>query len=95
MYILGQAKHSARRSSVYIDGESFMGTRVDVADSGENPDLNIAWKYLWTAKDTWLARSSNLGATGAIYNLTTDPYEKYGIPLNGAVASRLPTTART
>ena len=37
----------------------------------------------------------NLGATGAIYSLTMDPYEKYDITLNGAVASRLPTTART
>jgi Sulfatase len=90
-YILGQAKHSARRAWVYIDGESFMGARADVAGSPDNPDLNIAWKYLWTAKDTWLGSEQNLGATGAIYNLTMDPFEKYDMLFNGAVASRLAT----
>jgi hypothetical protein len=30
-YILGTARHSARRSWVYVDGESGMGARVDVA----------------------------------------------------------------
>src|SRR5262249_10378417 len=36
-YILGQAKHSARRSWVYIDGESFMGARVDVGGDPKQP----------------------------------------------------------
>jgi arylsulfatase len=89
-YILGQAKHSARRSWVYIDGESFMGARVDIGGDPNNPDLNIAWKYLWTAKDTWLGSEQNLGAIGATYNLTMDPFEKYDMTFNGAVASRLP-----
>src|SRR6516225_2928292 len=89
-YILGQAKHSARRSWVYIDGENFMGARVDIAGDPNNPDLNIAWKYLWTAKDTWLGAEQNLGAIGAAYNLTMDPFEKYDMTFNGAVASRLP-----
>jgi arylsulfatase A-like enzyme len=89
-YILGQAKHSARRSWIYIDGESFMGARVDIAGDPNNPDLNIAWKYLWTAKDTWLGAEQNLGAIGAAYNLTMDPFEKYDMTFNGAVASRLP-----
>jgi len=88
--ILGQAKHSARRSWVYIDGESFMGARVDLGGDPNNPDLNIAWKYLWTAKDTWLGPEQNLGAIGATYNLTMDPFEKYDMTFNGAVASRLP-----
>jgi len=90
-YILGQTKHSARRSWVYIDGESFMGARVDIGGDPNNPDLNIAWKYLWTAKDTWLGAEQNLGAIGAAYNLTMDPFEKYDMTFNGAVASRLPT----
>jgi hypothetical protein len=30
-----------------------------------NPDLSIAWKYLWTAKDTWLGTEQNLGAIGS------------------------------
>jgi hypothetical protein len=68
-YVLGQAKHSARRSWVYIDGESFMGARVDVAGDPDNPDLNVAWKYLWTAKDTWLGAEQNLGAIGAAVQL--------------------------
>ncbi|MFS8112003.1 arylsulfatase [Rhizobium jaguaris] len=88
-YILGNAKHSARRSWVYIDGENFMGARADVAGDPSNPDLNIAWKYLWTAKDTWLGAEQDLGATGAVYNLTMDPFERYDMLFNGAVASRL------
>jgi len=89
-YILGQTNHSARRSWIYIDGESFMGARVDIGGDPNNPDLNIAWKYLWTAKDTWLGSEQNLGAIGATYNLTMDPFEKYDMTFNGAVASRLP-----
>jgi arylsulfatase A-like enzyme len=89
-YILGKAKHSARRSWIYVDGENFMGARVDVANDPDNPELNIAWKYLWTAKDTWLGSEQNLGAIGAAYNLTMDPFEKYDMTFNGAVAARLP-----
>jgi arylsulfatase len=88
-YILGNIKHSARRSWVYIDGEQFMGARVDVAGDPDNPDLNIAWKYLWTAKDTWLGSEQDLGATGAVYNLTMDPFEKYDMLFNGAMSARL------
>jgi arylsulfatase A-like enzyme len=89
-YILGKAEHSARRSWIYVDGENFMGARVDVANDPDNPELNIAWKYLWTAKDTWLGSEQNLGAIGAAYNLTMDPFEKYDMTFNGAVAARLP-----
>jgi hypothetical protein len=52
--------------------------------------FNIAWKYLWTAKDNWLGSGENLGAIGAAYNLTMDPFEKYDMTFNGAVAARLP-----
>ena len=62
---------------------------MDVADDPDNPDLNIAWKYLWTAKDTWLGSEQNLGAIGAAYNLTMDPFEKYDMTFNGAVSARL------
>ena len=89
-YILGKAKHSARRTWVYIDGEKFMGARADIAGDPSNPDLNIAWKYLWTAKDTWLGSEQDLGAIGAVYNLTMDPFEKYDMIFNGAVTARLP-----
>jgi len=90
-YILGRAKHSARRSWVYIDGENFMGARADVAGDPSNPDLSIAWKYLWTAKDTWLGPEQNLGSIGALYNLTMDPFEKYDMVFNGAMSARMPT----
>ena len=89
-YILGKAKHSARRSWVYIDGENFMGARADIAGDPNNPDLNVAWKYLWTAKDTWLGSEQDLGGIGAVYNLTMDPFEKYDMIFNGAVTARLP-----
>jgi len=74
-YILGKAEHSARKSWVYIDGESFRHSAWTSRDEKE-PWINIAWKYTWTAKDTWLA-GAEPGAIGAIYNLTMDPFEKY------------------
>ena len=53
-YITGKAKHSARNSWIYIDGETFGGARADIGGDPENPDIHIAWKELFTAKDTWL-----------------------------------------
>jgi arylsulfatase len=93
VYILGQAKHSARRSWIYVDGESFMGARVDIAGDPDNPDLSIAWKYLWAAKDTWLGSEQNLGSIGPVHNLTMNPFEKYDMVFNGAVAARLVKTS--
>jgi len=87
-YVTGKARHSARKSFIYIDGEAFGGIRVDIGDDPDNPDLNIAWKYLWTAKDTWLGPEQMLGGIGAVYNLTMDPYEKYDMAFNGAVSYR-------
>ena len=62
------------------------------ADIDNEPDVRIAWKYLWTSKDTWLGAELNLGAIGSTYNLTMDPYEKYDMMFNGAVSTRNPTT---
>ncbi|MET1081592.1 MAG: arylsulfatase [Burkholderiales bacterium] len=87
-YVTGKARHSARKSFIYIDGEAFGGIRVDIGDDPDNPDLNIAWKYLWTAKDTSLGPEQTLGGIGAVYNLTMDPYEKYDMAFNGAVSYR-------
>jgi arylsulfatase A-like enzyme len=87
-YVLGQAPHSARTSWVYIDGEVFQGVRADISGDPKEPWLNIAWKYLYTAKDSWLGATANLGSIGAIYNLTMDPYEKYDMTFNGAQAMR-------
>ena len=89
-YVTGKAKHSARDSWIYIDGETFQGMRADIDNE---PDIRIAWKYLWTSKDTWLGGEVNLGAIGSTYNLTMDPYEKYDMMFNGAVSTRNPTTS--
>ena len=62
------------------------GARADIGGDPKNPDLKIAWKYLYTAKDTWLGPRQNLGAIGALYNLTMDPYEKYDMIFNGAMS---------
>jgi arylsulfatase len=88
-YILGKAQHSARKSWVYIDGENFYGVRADIGGDPKEPWLNIAWKYLYTAKDSWLGVEANLGAIGALYNLTMDPYEKYDMTFNGAAPMRV------
>ena len=53
-YVTGKAKHSARDLWIYIDGETFEGMRADIDNE---PDIRIAWKYLWTSKDTWLEAS--------------------------------------
>jgi len=92
-YILGQASHSARNSWIYIDGEVFQGARADIAGDPNAPWVHIAWKYLYTAKDSWLGSSANLGSIGALYNLTMDPYEKYDMIFNGAAPSRVLTTS--
>lgn len=88
-YILGKTQHSARRSWVYIDGETFHGVRADIGGDPNEPWVNIAWKYLYTAKDSWLGSEANLGAIGALYNLTMDPYEKYDMTFNGAAPYRV------
>jgi arylsulfatase A-like enzyme len=87
-YILGKAPHSARDSWIYIDGENFWGMRSDIGDDPKEPWLRIAWKYLYTAKDSWLGSEATLGAIGATYNLTMDPYERYDMTFNGAAATR-------
>ena len=43
-YVLGKAKHSARKSWIYINGETLGAVRADIGDDPANPDVNIAWK---------------------------------------------------
>ena len=57
-YILGKSQHSARRSWIYIDGETFWGARADIGGDPDEPWVNIAWKYLYTAQDSWLGVNS-------------------------------------
>ena len=92
-YILGKSPHSARKTWIYIDGENFQGARADIGGDPNEPWVNIAWKYLYAAKDSWLGPTQNLGAIGAAYNLTMDPYEKYDMTFNGAAPTRLATSS--
>jgi arylsulfatase len=92
-YILGKAPHSARDNWVYIDGEIFQGVRADIGGDPKEPWVRIAWKYLYSAKDSWLGAEANLGSIGAMYNLTMDPYEKYDMTFNGAAPTRTLTSS--
>jgi hypothetical protein len=66
---------------------------VDVGGDPGNDDVNIAWKMNHSATDTWLGPELKLGGGGSLYCLTMDPYEKYDMLFNGAVASRLPKSS--
>jgi len=92
-YVTGKAEHSARDSWIYIQAEAFEGTRADIGGDPENPSIRIAWKMVYTSQDTWLGPKLSMGANPAIYNLTMDPYEKYDMLFNGAVATRSTTTS--
>jgi arylsulfatase len=92
-YILGKAPHSARTSWIYIDGETFNGARADIGGDPAEPWLHMAWKFISTAKDSWLGPVTDLGAIGALYNLTMDPYEKYDMIFNGAAPMRVMTSS--
>ena len=86
-------QHSARTSWIYIDGETFDGVRVDISGDPNEPWVHMAWKYIYTAKDSWLGPVTDLGAIGALYNLTMDPYEKYDMIFNGAAPMRVMTSS--
>lgn len=92
-YILGKSPHSARTSWIYIDGENFEAARADIGGDPKEPWLHMAWKYMWTAKDSWLGSTANLGSIGALYNLTMDPFEKYDMIFNGAAPARVLTSS--
>ena len=92
-YILGKAQHSARRSWIYVNGEYLNAIRTDLAGDPKEPWVNIAWKFMWTAKSEWLGPTESLGSIPAVYNLTMDPYEKYDMIFNGAAPTRGMTTS--
>jgi arylsulfatase len=86
-YILGKAQHSARRSWVFINGENLHAIRADIAGDPQEPWVNIAWKFVWTAKDSWLGPNLDLGAIPAVFNLSMDPFERYDMVFNGAMGA--------
>jgi arylsulfatase len=83
-YILGKSQHSARKSWIYVNGEYLNAIRVDIGGDSKEPWLNVAWKFVWTAKDSWLGPTQSLGSIPAVYNLTMDPFERYDMIFNGA-----------
>ena len=83
-YILGKSDHSARNSWVYVNGEYLNAIRTDIGGDPQQPWLRIAWKFIWTAKDSWLGPTQGLGSIPAVYNLTMDPFERYDMIFNGA-----------
>ena len=84
-YILGKSPHSARKSWIYVNGEYLNAIRVDIGGDPQTPWLNIAWKFIWTAKDSWLGTDSGHWVQfRAVYNLTMDPFERYDMIFNGA-----------
>ena len=87
-YILGKSPHSARKSWIFINGEYLHAVRADIGGDPKEPWLNIAWKFVWTAKDTWLGPNLDTGSIPAVYNLTMDPFEKYDMVFNGAAPDR-------
>ena len=52
-----------------------MGARFDIGGDPDNDDTHIAWKYLYTAKDTWLGPKQDLGSIGSLYCLTMTPFK--------------------
>ena len=63
-YILGKAKHSFRTRGFILMASPFKAY-VRMSEEIQEPWVNIAWKYIWTAKDTWLGTEENLGAIGS------------------------------
>ncbi len=58
-YVLGKQPLSARDSWVCIDGETFNGARADIGGDLAEPWVHITWKYLCTAKNSWLGATGN------------------------------------
>ena len=93
-YVTGKARHSARRGWIYTEGGEVPGDalRHGWRQGESRPEHRRGSCYLWS-KDTWLGPTLDLGAIGSTYNLSMDPFEKYDMTFNGAVATRNPTTS--
>lgn len=71
-YVTGKSKESARQIMIYIEGLHFQAVRVK------------HWKFVFTAKDSWLGPDLKLPGIPAVYNLKMDPGEQYDMVFNGA-----------
>lgn len=74
-YLLGKGPGKREEFFFYYD-QSFGGVRVK------------NYKFLFTAKDSWLGPSMPLTSAPAVYNLLWDPAENYDILFNGASPSQ-------
>ena len=91
-YVTGKAKHSARDGgsiSTARTSQAFARTSLDP----DAPDVKMAWKALYSSKDTWMGPTLSMGAVPSIYNLDHGPYEKYDMMFNGAVSTRNPPSS--
>ncbi|WP_162946594.1 arylsulfatase [Chitinophaga barathri] len=73
-YVLGKGPSKRDHFFFYYD-QSFGGVRVK------------QYKFMFTAKDSWLGPSMPLTSAPAVYNLLWDPAEQYDILFNGAAPS--------
>ena len=71
-YVLGKGP-SARADFFFYYDQAFAGLRV------EN------YKFMFTAKDTWLGPTMALTSAPAVYNLFWDPGEQFDVLFNGAM----------
>ena len=72
----------------------FHGCRVPTSPvTPRNPGSRSRGNTCGPPRTRGSALQQNLGAIGATYNLTMDPFEKYDMTFNGAVASRLPQSS--
>ncbi len=71
-YLLGNGP-SKRDTFYYYYDQAFGGVRVD------------NYKFMFTAKDTWLGPSRPLTSAPALYKLDWDPAEQYDMLFNGAM----------
>ena len=84
-YILGKAKHSARTSWIYIDGETLAACAPTSATIPRTQMSTSPGNTSSPPRTPGSARSRISGAIGSVYNLTMDPFEKYDMTFNGAV----------
>ena len=92
-YVTGKAKHSARDGWIYIDGENFSGVRADVGARPGDARRKDRVEDALLFERHLAGPDAEHRCHPSIYNLTMDPYEKYDMTFNGAVATRNPTSS--
>ena len=65
-YILGQGEALGAEFVDLYRRREFHGCTLDIGGDPKNADVHIAWKYTFTAKDTWLGPKQDLGSIGSL-----------------------------